>query len=620
MVRVLLLSLAVLLALPIDAVVSDSIRLDEVVVTGTRIATDSRKLPLTLSVVGRQQLTQNYQLSVLPTLMQQVPGLMITSRGMLGYGVSTGAAGGINMRGLAGGSGQLLVLIDGHPQYNGVYGHPISDSYQTLMADRVEVVRGPASVLYGSNAMGGVVNIVTRDMHRDGNEFSLDAGAGSWGTVQVEAADRWRSDKWHMTIAGQFARSDNQRPNMGFMQYGGYWKAGYDISEHWWVAMDMDITHFDSRYPGSTSAPIYGAQQWITRGVATASLQNQYSFGRGELSAFSNFGIHKIDDGSSDPATPTDRYFRSKDNVAGVDWWETFKLFHGNHTTVGLNYQHIYGRAYYTSKETGERLETQNKLSGHSHRNEIAGYVDFQQDLTSWLSMDAGVRLDHHSVTGTEWIPQAGLSLNPISSGTLKFMASKGFRNPTMRELYLYPTSTEDLRPERLWSYQVTWRQSLLNNALTYAVTAFYIKGDNMIQVVERKNVNTGTIENSGLEVEAAWQLNNHWSFNTNHSLLHMVHHVVSAPEYKGFMGADCRYGRFYANVGLQLVSGLFKSVGTNEQTENFCLLNATVNYSLTRQLTLWARGENLLAQRYEILAGYPMPRATFMGGVRLRL
>ena len=56
----------------------------------------------------------------------------------------------------------MLVLIDGHPQYNGVYGHPISDSYQTLMAERVEVLRGPASVLYGSNAMGGVLNIVTR--------------------------------------------------------------------------------------------------------------------------------------------------------------------------------------------------------------------------------------------------------------------------------------------------------------------------------------------------------------------------------------------------------------------------------------------------------------------------
>lgn len=142
--------------------INDSMKLQDVVVTGTRNATDVRFLPQTVTVIGREKLTEQYQTSILPTVMQQVPGLFITSRSMLGYGVSGGAAGGINMRGVAGGSGQLMVLIDGHPQYQGIYGHPISDSYQTLMAERVEVLRGPASMLYGSNAMGGVINIVTR--------------------------------------------------------------------------------------------------------------------------------------------------------------------------------------------------------------------------------------------------------------------------------------------------------------------------------------------------------------------------------------------------------------------------------------------------------------------------
>ena len=136
--------------------------LNEIVVTGTRSLTDVRHLPMTVTTLGRDLLTKENRMSLLPTLTEQVPGLFITSRSMMGYGVSGGAAGGINMRGISGGAGQLLVLIDGHPQYQGVYGHPISDSYQTLMAERVEVLRGPASVLYGSNAMGGVTNIVTR--------------------------------------------------------------------------------------------------------------------------------------------------------------------------------------------------------------------------------------------------------------------------------------------------------------------------------------------------------------------------------------------------------------------------------------------------------------------------
>ena len=58
-------------------------------------------------------------------------------------------------------------MIDGHPQYAGIFDHPIADAYQSFLAERVEVLRGPASVLYGSNAMGGVVNIVTRKMQED---------------------------------------------------------------------------------------------------------------------------------------------------------------------------------------------------------------------------------------------------------------------------------------------------------------------------------------------------------------------------------------------------------------------------------------------------------------------
>lgn len=210
---------------------TDSLSIKEVVVTGTRNAIDVRHLPYTVDVINRQTLTEQQQMSVLPTVMQQVPGLMVTSRSMMGYGVSTGAAGGISLRGLAGGAGQMLVLIDGHPQYNGVYGHPISDSYLTLMADRVEVLRGPASVLYGSNAMGGVLNIVTRcPVGRNTVATYITAGTGSYGTVQAEASSQVRSGRFSSTVALQYSRTDNHRPNMGFEQYGGYLKLGYDIT------------------------------------------------------------------------------------------------------------------------------------------------------------------------------------------------------------------------------------------------------------------------------------------------------------------------------------------------------------------------------------------------------
>jgi len=595
--------------------------LQEVVVTGTRNATDVRHLPMTVTVIDRPMLTAEHQASVLPTVMREVPGFFVTSRSMMGYGVSTGAAGGINMRGITGGAGQLMVLIDGHPQYQGVYGHPISDSYQTLMAERVEVLRGPASVLYGSNAMGGVMNIVTRQAKEDGVKTHLSLGAGSYGTVQTEASNQIRSGKFSSTVAAQYGRTDNHRPRMGFEQYGGYLKLGYDLNDHWNAYVDANVTHFNASYPGSTEKPMFEADQWITRGVVSAALENHYGKTSGALSVYSNFGRHKIDDGTADPTKPTARYFRSKDALTGVSWYQSAQLFEGNRLTVGFDYMHIYGNAYYTSKETGAVLDTPNKQSGKSYRNEIAGYVDFRQDLLQWLTVDAGLRVDHHSITGTELVPQAGVVLRPIETGEAKAMVSKGFRNPTMREMYLYPPSNTDLKPERLWNYELSWKHRL-SDGFTYGANIFYIKGDNMIQTVpvdgKPRNVNTGEIENWGFEAEVKYPLGRYLDVRANSAYLHMKNKVVAAPEGSSYLGVDYHQGKWFATLGLQYIDGLYTAVGADEKKEEFWLLNASVTYALMPNVSLWVRGENLLAQKYEINLGYPMPRATFMGGVTI--
>ena len=600
----------------------DSLTLQEVVVTGTRNAVDVRHLPMTVTIIDRKTLTEQQQVNMLPTVMQQVPGLTVTSRSMMGYGVSTGAAGGINLRGVSGGAGQLLVLIDGHPQYNGVYGHPISDSYQTLMAERVEVLRGPASVLYGSNAMGGVLNIVTRSMKRDGMKTHINLGAGSWGTVQTEASNQLRSGRFSSTVAAQYSRTDNHRPNMGFEQYGGYVKLGYDLTDNWNAYMDVNLTHFNASNPGTVEQPKLENDQWITRGAASLVIENHYDKTSGALSIYDNFGRHKINDGYNQKGgKPQTDLFRSKDAVAGISWYQSAQLFEGNRLTVGADYQHIYGRAYYTNRQTDEVVTTPQRLkqSAHSHENEVAGYADIRQDITEWLTVDAGLRYDHHSTAGGEWVPQFGVVWRPLTTGELKATASKGFRNPTTREMYMYGTANHDsLRAERLWSYELAWRHRI--GDFSYGANVFYLKGDNMIQAVQGRNINTGVIENSGVELEASYRIDQHWQLTTNHSLLHMVHPVVAAPKYKGFLGSHFNYCHWTAIVGVQYLGGLYTEVGNNEQKENVCLVNASVSYAVTKNFGLWVRGENLLAQRYELNLGYPMPRATFMGGMNITL
>ena len=296
MKRLLTLVIAISACTMMSAEVADSLSLNEVVVTGTRSATDVRHLPMTVTVIGHDQLTAEHQTSILPTVMREIPGLFITSRGMMGYGASTGAAGGISLRGISGGTGQVMVLIDGHPQYQGIYGHPLSDSYQTMMAERVEVLRGPASVLYGSNAMGGVINIVTRQAKVGHNSVTTNAtlGAGSYGTIQAEASNQVRSGRFYSTVSAQYNRSDNHRPSMGFEQYGGFLKLGYDLNEHWNASISSNITHWNASNPGTTAQPKIENDQWITRGEVSMVIENHYGNTSGALSIYDNFGRHKI--------------------------------------------------------------------------------------------------------------------------------------------------------------------------------------------------------------------------------------------------------------------------------------------------------------------------------------
>lgn len=598
---------------------TDSIGLSEVVVTGSRNVTDIRHLPQTVTVVDHLKLTENQRTNVLPTLMEQVPGLMVTSRGMMGYGVSTGGSGGMMLRGISSGAGQVMVLIDGHPQYNGIFGHPIADAYPTMMTERVEVLRGPASMLYGSNAMGGVVNIVTRTSEADGSHGYVNLGAGSWGTLQGEAGYSLRHGKWRATASGQYVRSDNHRPNMGFEQYGGFAKVNYDITPHWNVFADASITHFNASYPGTTSAPMLDADQWITRGAIAIGIENHYRLTSGRLSIYDNFGRHKIDDGyDALTGSPQTRLFRSSDALLGISWYQSAVLWSGARLTVGFDYQNIYGHAYYTDRQNGNVLETPNKQSGEERNHELAGYVDLRQDLFTWLTAEAGVRYDHHTITGGEWIPQAGIVVRPLRSGELKLMASKGFRNPTMREMYLYPPSNTDLKPERMWSYELSWKHRIASGRLQYGINLFCIDADNIIQTVNRQNVNTGELNNKGIEFELQYRINSHWTLNTNHSWLDMRQPVLSAPKYKSHAGVMMSYGRWRANVGLTEVCGLYTAIGDNEHTEAFTLLNTTVSYALCHHVTLWLKGDNLLAQRYEYIAGMPMPKATFMAGLNL--
>ena len=601
--------------------VQDTTQMSEVVVTGTRNATDVRHLPFTVTSISNEKLNENYRSSVLPTVMEQTPGLFATSRGVLGYGVSTGAAGNLKVRGVGSGA-QFLVLIDGQPQYAGLMGHPIPDAYQTLMTEKVEVVRGPASLLYGSNAMGGVMNIVTRQMNEDGCKTSVQLQGGSYGTAQADAVNRFRKGGFSSVVGAQYQRTNGHRANSEFEQFGGYVKLGYDFSEHWKAFADADITHFNASNPGPFYAPLLDNDSRITRGLASVSVSNSYEKTSGTLRAYSDWGHHSIDDGYNVGGTPRTSLYKHDDYIAGITWYQSAHFFKGNTVTLGVDWQHFGGSAWNADKQTGARTYLVKDEAGNlvekQHVDEVGTYVDFRQDIWKWLTVDAGLRVDWHSVTGTELVPQGGLAFHPTRDADIKAMVSKGFRNPIIREMYMFPPATTDLLPESMMNYELSYTQRIAGKAHIGA-NIFYINGKNLINTIRvdgrPKNVNTGDFENWGMELSADYTINKHWSVNGNYSFLRMRTPIVGAPEGKLYIGANYRNEKWTVAAGLQNISGLYI---TADQKENYTLLNATVSYKVLPWMSVFAKGENLLAEQYQTYDGYFMPKATFMGGLAL--
>ncbi len=617
----LLLYSALCLAKPSRLTIADSLKneatnLNEIVITGTRVPVSRDIIPVPITILHRNVIEQSKETSILPVLTQQVPGLFVTSRGMMGYGVSTGAAGNINMRGFSGGAGQVLVLIDGHPQYATLYGHPVADAYIASETQHVEVSRGAASILYGSNAMAGAINIITRKATSDGNRLSARLMGGSYGTQNYTITDSYRKGRFSGVVSGNYERTDGERNNSEFDMWAGYVKLGYDFSEKWKLTGNVNISQANAQVPGQESRPLLDGTTDALRGMSGLTLENNYGSTRGAVNFYYNWGKHEINDGYYAGGTPQPYLFNSTDYMGGVNIFQAVNLFKGNTITGGFDAKLYGGNAY--------RDPVKEIYADHVKLNEMAGYILVQQELWRFM-VEAGLRLDHHSLYGTEWIPQAGISFKAAAQTHLKFSFSKGFRAPNMRELYMFAIANENLLPERSFSYDFTVSQRLLRNRMSLELTLYYIKGDNMIESVDiggsrYQNRNVGEFANKGVEFSLHYMILNNLTLSANYSYLDMEKAVTGAPRNKFYAGVTYSPRKFIFNVGAQVIDELYLITGKNPQTTDYTLVDARVAYRPLKWMEVFIKGDNLLNKTYETIAGYPMPGITVLGGVSLNL
>lgn len=596
----------------------DTVSLKEVLVTAPK-KTDVELTPLDVSFINAEEINKSTETSLLPVLMHKVPGVFVTERGFAGYGVSGGSAGTVNIRGVGGGN-KVLFLIDGQPQFAGIFGHSLADTYVANGVERVEVVKGPSSLLYGTNAMGGSVNIITRRQTEDGVSGRARAMFGSFSTQKFDVSTGIRKGRFAMTAAGQIDRSNGNREGSEFWLANEFLQMQYTASDHWHMGANVDMTQSKANNPGTTQDPLLSMWTKIFRGTGSVYANNNYDWGHGAIQGFINWGRHRVDDGYAPGADPKDYLFNSTDYNMGFNIFQTVRPWQSNDLSMGIDFLHWGGHSWNEMKADGKETSDFKKCE-----NEIAGYVMMQQGFFSdRLSVNAGVRLQHGSQYGNIWVPQAGVIYRPTEMSHIKFSFSKGFRAPNLRELYLYAPANPDLKPEYMLNYELSYSQGLLEGKLHLGAALFFIDGKDLIQV-ERidgkpRNMNVGKFINKGFELEASYAPSTLWRFSANYAYLHTDNSsLLYAPKNKLEAEVSFNPGPFEFTLEDSSIWSLQN--GNPDGKENYNLLNFRAAYTHEAKVpvTLFVKVDNITDNHYEVVYGCPMPGTTLMGGVEFK-
>ncbi|MCF8380630.1 MAG: TonB-dependent receptor [Bacteroidales bacterium] len=591
--------------------VTDTLSINELVVTGMRVDIARKNLPMNISVITEDQIDEIEESAVLSMVSRRIPSLFVNERGVTGYGrVGSSSAGNISVRGVGGNpNSQILVLVDGHPQYMGIFGHPLPNNYVSSDLQRVEVIRGPASILYGSNAMGGVLNFITKEQKEDGVSGSMRLGMGSFNTQKLMTNTGFKKGKLDFFISYNHDETDGHRENMDFRIDNSFAKLGYKFNENFKLTADFNIADMKGLDPGmvDSTEDVFVAN--MVRGKTSLSLMNKFDKMEGGAFAFMNFGDHNFSDG-----------WVSKDENFGFSAFEGLKLIKANLITLGIDHKSYGGRGNiaFPPANANKWLEV----------TETGAYVIVQQNLFSnTISLTAGGRYESHSLFGSQFIPQTGISVNVIDDMSIKASYSEGYRSPTIMELYLFAPNSELLLEESK-NIEAGISNTFLGGKLNTEITLYNVKGSNLI-VMDYSNApppsrkNSGEFNHKGIELEANFLSEKNMSVDFSYSFLHMDNPRLSAPEHQLFTGVNYNIDKFFFALQANYIAGLYISttseVLNQNITENYFLLSASAKYQLSENTEFFVSGKNLLNRIYQIDYGYVMPGINFMTGIAVK-
>ncbi len=575
-----------------------------IVVTGQRYEMPQKDVAASISIIKPNELRRTQLNTAAEVISYLVPGVFTTRRATMGYGVSALAAGGVTIRGIGGNpNNQVLILIDGRPDYQGIFSHPLSDAYLLDNVDHIEVIRGPASSVYGTNALGGVINIITKKLLVKGFETNVSMQYASFNTQKYLLQHQGSIGQFQYFASASYNRSDGHRDKSDFAGQNYALKLGYRLTPHYQLGFNGSLTPYQFNDPGPEGVSLSGYfdRGDIVRSSMDITLTNEFAKTDGSIKIHGNFGRHDLSDG-----------WKSDDQTNGMIAFQNIHLPRDIKSTIGFDIKRFGG----TAKSGSDNL-------GTFFNDEYAFYLHFQKIWFSKIIFAAGVRHENNSQFGGEWIPRVGLVFHPLSQTAFRMSASKGFRTPSIKDLYLFPPANAQLKPERLYSYELGLNQTF-GTIADVDVCGYFYTGNQLIETIaiapgRMQNQNSGSNQAMGFEIALQFLPISNLSTSISYSYLDSEEILPYAPNKLNFV-MSYRLKRLELSLYSEYIADLYTSYQLNqmpprttiEKSADYALIHLKLVHPIVDRLRLEMGVENVMDESYEILKGYPMPGRTF--------
>lgn len=597
----------------------------DIVVTANRVEQQRFEVGQSITVVTADQL-ETRQTAVLSDVLRTLPGVTTARNGGVGGTTS------VFIRG--GNSSQTLVLIDG-VRINDPSSPSGAFDFSNLMTGniaRVEVLRGPNSVIWGSQAVGGVINIQTIEPTED---LAINA-RGEYGfrdTAQGVANISGKSGIFSGSFGGGYLRTDGISAfdeNQGGTERDGFRSASLngklriDLADNFNI--DLRGFYIDSRTefdnPPRDTVPVTDNEQFIGYvGVNLALLDGRF---RNRV-AYARTDINRV---TTDPTPGSFNPFDASGVLDRLEYQGVFEASDFATLIFGAEHEESRSSTFFAAFDTNPDV-TQTGLTSFYGQAVVKPF--------NGLTIAGGVRVDDHEVFGSETSLGGNFAYTPNDGATvLRGTYAEGFRAPALPEL-LANFGNPDLQPEIAKSYDVGIEQSLIDGRLRASATYFLRNTQDLIafssatfsleniDLARAQGVELGLVLNpvDALTIQAQYSLIDTTNRSTALDFFgnsNFGNQLARRPEQTVSVIADWQTP-WGLDVGatVLLVDDSFDDVANNRPLEGYVLADIRASYAVTDNIEAYGRIENLFDEQYQTASNFGQPGRAGYVGVRLR-